>query len=290
MTAVGSVQLSDAPGAKKLLAKSLNLGDMCAMRTPRKASIPRDRNHVAALSRGLKVIRAFTNQDENLTLSDVARIVNLPRATARRSLLTLEDLGYVESDRNFFRVAPQVLVLANAYLTSSSLLRISQPFIERISQQLDQSVSVSILSQGLVVYVARSTKRRVESLHRGVGTQLPAYCTSMGRMLLAYLSEAELAAYLDRAELVKHTSRTVTDPRELAAVIAVVRRQDYCILDQEFELNLRSLSVPLRNASGRVIAAINVSSQSAVTPKRAMLKTYLPTLRLAASEMRALLV
>jgi IclR family transcriptional regulator, pca regulon regulatory protein len=260
------------------------------MRAAKQTAVSRDRNHVTALVRGLSVIRAFTNQTENLTLSDISRLVDLPRATTRRCLLTLESQGYVESDRNFFRIAPQVLALANAYLTSSSLLRICQPFIERISHDIDESVSVSVLDRGAIIYVARSAKRRMESLHRNVGSQLPAYCTSMGRVLLAHQKESDLDRYLKLTTLVQHTPRTIADATELRRVLAEVRRQDFCLLDQEFDWDLRSLAIPLRNASDQVVAAINIGSQASKVSKRTMVKSYLPVLRRAAAEMRPLLI
>jgi IclR family transcriptional regulator, pca regulon regulatory protein len=280
-----------APGELGALQIFQKIAIVCAMRTPLDESKPvHDRNYVTALERGLSVIRTFANQTDNLTLSDVAQSAGLPRATTRRLLLTLKRLGYIESDRNFFRITPQILVLANAYLTSSNLLRVSQPYIERISRTLDESVSVSILNQDAVVYVARSAKRRIESLHRDVGSQLPAYCTSMGRILLAYLGEQDLDGYLERTKLIKLTSRTIVDPRELRRVLEESRRNEYCLIDQEHELNLRSIAVPLRNAADRVIAAVNVGTEAVRTSKKQMLRSFLAVLRQAAAEMRPLLV
>lgn len=249
----------------------------------------KDRNQVTALVRGLSVIRAFTNQSDSLTLSEVSEIVDLPRATTRRCLLTLQSLGYVEKNRNGFMITPAVLVLANAYLTSSSLLRISQPFIERISNELGEPVSLSVLSRGLVVYVARSAKRRIESLHRGIGSQLPAYCTSMGRVLLAHLDDSELDEYLKTVEIERHTPNTITDKDKLKQVITDVRLSDYCLIDAEMLPSLRAIAVPLRNASNQVVAALNVGPERKL-PKSVLVKSILPVLRQAALEMKPLLV
>src|SRR5215472_5277296 len=160
----------------------------------------RGRDQITALARGLAVIRAFAGQDEQMTLADLAKVVGLPRATVRRCLLTLEALGYVEARGRLFHLAPQVLTLAQAYLSSSLLPRVALPFLERMSEELGESCSVSVLHDDQVIYVARSTRKRLASLHRDVGTRLPAYCTSMGRVLLANLSEGELDRYLKRSK------------------------------------------------------------------------------------------
>ena len=141
----------------------------------------------------------------------MARIVSLPRATVRRCLLTLEKLGYVESSGRFFSLSPQVLTLAQAYLSSSPLPRVAQSFLERVSDTLGESCSLSILHKDEVIYIARSTRKRIGSLHRDVGSHLPAHCTSMGRVLLAALSDKELDAFLATAKLESHTRYTITD-------------------------------------------------------------------------------
>src|SRR5271170_5055803 len=169
---------------------------------------PRSRDQITALARGLSVIRAFSGQDEQMTLADIAKLVHLPRATVRRCLLTLEALGYVEARGRFFRLAPQALTLAQAYLSSSLLPRVALPFLERMSETLSESCSVSVLHEDQVIYVARSTRKRLASLNRDVGTRLPAYCTSMGRVLLAALSEAELDAFLKRVRPERFTRFT----------------------------------------------------------------------------------
>jgi IclR family transcriptional regulator, pca regulon regulatory protein len=251
---------------------------------------PRSRDQITALARGLAVIRAFSGQDEQLTLADIAKVVNLPRATTRRCLLTLEALGYVDVKGRFFRLAPQVLTLAQAYLSSSLLPRVAGPFLERLSAELGESCSVSVLHDDQVIYVARSTRKRLASLHRDVGARLPAYCTSMGRVLLAALQERELDGILKRVPRERLTRHTLVTPRELKEAIADVRDRDYSLVDQEMEMDLRALAVPVRNSSGRVIAALNVSTQASRTGKRQLLDAVLPVIRQAAAEMRPLLL
>ena len=245
---------------------------------------------VASLARGLSIMRAFTAQQPRLTLAELARLVGLPRASVRRSLLTLQALGYVESDGRQFSLSPQVLALANAYLSSSLLPRVAQPFVERVSDSLGESCSLSIQHGRDVIYVARSSRRRVASLHRDVGTHLPAHCTSMGRVLLAGLPEVELDAFLRAGELHGFTPFTVTDPGRLRDIVGRVRRDGYCIVDQELEIGLRSVAVPVLNAAGRLVAAMNVGTQAGATPSAELRARHLPALRAAAADLRPLLL
>lgn len=248
------------------------------------------RNYVTALARGLAVIRAFGGDNQQMTLSDVARIANLPRATVRRCLLTLQTLGYVDTNGRFFSLSPQVLTLAQAYLRSSVLPRVAQPFLERVSDQTGESCSISILHGEEVIYVARSSRKRIASLHRDVGTHLPAHCTSMGRVLLAALPPGELDRFLRRATLGSFTPYTITDQSRLRQVLERVAREGYCIVDQELEIDLRSLAVPVRNGTGRVVAALNVSTQSGRTTHEHLVQKLLPIMRNTAAEMRPLLL
>lgn len=248
------------------------------------------RNYVTALARGLAVIRAFSGQNQQMTLSDVARVAELPRATVRRCLLTLQALGYVDVAGRFFSLSPQVLTLAQAYLRSSVLPRVAQPFLERISESVGESCSVSILHGEEVIYVARSSRKRIASLHRDVGTHLPAHCTSMGRVLLAALAPAELDAFFRRARLETFTPYTITTEPALRAALDQTARDGFCTVDQELEIDLRSLAVPIKNGSGRTVAALNISTQAGRTSHDEMLERFLPTLRAIAGDMRPLLL
>jgi IclR family pca regulon transcriptional regulator len=248
-----------------------------------------DQNVIAALARGLSVIRAFSGQREHLTLAEVSKIVFLPRATVRRCLITLNSLGYVESDGKYFRLTPQILTLSQAYFSSSPLPRIAQRYIEQISEEVNDSCSASVLIGDEVIYVARSTLRRASSVQRGIGQSLPAYCTSMGRVLLAARSDEELDEYFSRVQLKKFTHNTITEVAALRKVIMQVRRDDFCIISGEFEHNLCAIAVPVRNASGRTIAAAHISSEPSRTSNELMKSTYLPALRRIVSEMGRLL-
>ncbi len=233
---------------------------------------------------------AFSEQNRPMTLSDVARVVDLPRATVRRCLLTLQALRYVEMDGRYFALSPQVLMLARAYLSSSVLPRVAPPFLERVSEATGESCSISILHGAEVVYIARSSRRRMASLHRDVGTHLPAHCTSMGRVLLAALPPAALDTYFASATLDRHTPRTVTDPAELRRVLAGVADEGFCVVDQELEIDLLSIAIPLRNTSGAVVAAMNVSTTPGRTSQEQLREVTLSVIRQAAADMRPLLI
>ena len=249
-----------------------------------------DRSYVTALARGLSVLKSFDEENDRLTLSDVARIAGMPRASARRALLTLQSLGYVNSDGRLFRLSPQVLTLARAYLASSPVPRIAQGFLETLSDRLGESCSLSILHDDEAIYIARSARKRIGSLHRDIGAHLPAHCTSMGRVLLAALPDAEIEAFLARATLTRYTPYTITGKAELRAAIAKVRRNGFSLVDQELEIDLRSVAIPVQNAAGRVIAAMNVSAQASRTPKKQLTEVFLPSLRDTAMKMRPLLI
>jgi len=255
-----------------------------------KAAGREGRSYVTALARGLSVMKAFDDQHAQLTLSDVARIVGLPRASARRALLTLQSLGYVESRGRLFSLSPQVLTLARAYLASSPVPRVAQGFLENVSEGLGESCSLSILHGDEVIYIARSTRKRIGSLHRDVGAHLPSHCTSMGRVLLAALPDTDLDAFIADAKLQSFTPYTTIGKSELRALIQKVRRNGYSLVDQELEIELRSIAVPIHNAGGRVIAAMNVSAQASRTTKKQMVDRFLPALRDAAMKMRPLLI
>jgi IclR family pca regulon transcriptional regulator len=182
------------------------------------------------------------------------------------------------------------LTLAQAYLSSNLLPRVAHPVVERISTQLGESCSVSILHETEVIYVARSTNKRLAALLGDVGARRPAYCTSPGRVLLAHLPERDLNAYFRTVELVSLTVHTVTDEAKLRDILAKIQKDDYCLSDQQTELDLRTIAVPLRNNTGQVVAAMHVATQVSRTSKRQMIDGFLPQLRKGAAEIRALLV
>jgi IclR family transcriptional regulator, pca regulon regulatory protein len=208
------------------------------------------------------VIRALSAPGPGLTLADVARATGLTRAAARRFLLTLEDLGYVRSEDRRFRLTPRVLELGYSFLSNLTLPDIAQPHLRELVQRVGESSSVSILDGTEIVYVAREPTRRIMTVAIAVGTRFPAYATSMGRVLLAGLSDAELDSYLDRVRPRPLTAGTLTDVGALGAEVLRARRQGWALVDQELEDGLRSIAVPIRDRSGGVVAAVNLSTHA----------------------------
>jgi IclR family pca regulon transcriptional regulator len=253
------------------------------------AESPDEGFFVEALARGLAVIRSFDQEHERLTISEVARLAGLSRATARRSLLTLSALGYVGTNGKHFWLTPKILSLGHAYLSSTPLPRLLQPVLERVSEETGESCSASILEGGEIVYIARAATRRIISVGLGVGSRLPAYCTSMGRVLLAALEPAELEAYLERTPLRPLTPHTLTDPHLLRQELARVREKGYALVDQELELGLRSIAVPVHNARGKVLAAMNIGVQAGRVSQAELIDNLLPVLRRAARSLVPLL-
>jgi IclR family pca regulon transcriptional regulator len=252
---------------------------------------PGDPDFMTSLARGLTVIGAFTRQKRQLTIAQISQRSGIPRAAVRRCLHTLGKLGYVGSDdRRTFSLRPKILELGHAYMTSSPLAASSQPVLDRVSDVIHESCSMAILDGDEILYIARSSTRdRIMSIDLGLGSRLPAHCTSMGRVLLAGLSESDLAAYLTRVKIIAYTNRTVTSPQKLAQVIEGVRRSGYAIVDQELEIGLRSLGVPVRDHLGRTAAAINVGVQASRIAIADLETRILPELKAAAAELGMLL-
>jgi IclR family transcriptional regulator, pca regulon regulatory protein len=206
----------------------------------------------------------------------VARSTGLTRAAARRFLLTLVKLGYVNFSQGRFSLRPRVLELGYAYLSSLSLPEVAMPHMETLVAQVNESCSISVLDETDIVYVARVPTRRIMSITLAVGTRLPAFVTSMGRVLLAGLPDDELEQRLDRIEVVPLTAYTVKDMDALRTTLATVRGQGYAATDQELEEGLRSLAVPIRNTSGTVIAALNLSVHASRASMTALRRDFLP--------------
>ena len=257
---------------------------------------------VVSLARGIEIIRAFASADataslapsnfrlaDALTLSEVAVRTGLARAVVRRFLYTLAELGYVTTDGKYFRLTAKILDLGFAYLSSFSLPKIAERFLEEVTQETKESSSASVLDGHEIVYVARVQTRRIMSISLGIGSRLPAVCTSMGRVLLAHLPAEELDRYLKNAEFTRFTERTICDAESLRKELATVSRQGFALVDQELELGLRSLAVPVFAGGGKVVAAINIGTQAARTPKNELNQRLLPVLRKAAKNISACL-
>ncbi|MEZ2391505.1 IclR family transcriptional regulator C-terminal domain-containing protein [bacterium RCC_150] len=235
--------------------------------------------YVQSLARGLSVIRAFDAANPVMTLSEVAARTNLTRATARRFLHTLVELGYVRTDGKTFALTAMVLQLGYSYLSALSLPQLAQPHLEELSLKLGESTSAAVLDDADIFYVARVTTRRIMTVGISVGTRFPAYATSMGRVLLADLPPQKLEEYLSSVELKALTPQTLTSRPGLLAELDRVRKQGWCVLDQELELGLMSVAAPVRNAAGKVVAAVNVSLQAQSVSARPDPAAYIDSVR-----------
>ncbi len=234
-------------------------------------------DHVQSLERGIAVLRSFDADNAHQTLSEVAKRTGLTRATARRLLLTLTTLGYATTDGRSFTLTPSVLDLGYAYLSSLNIQQIAQPFLEALSEEVGESSSISVLDGSDVVYVARVPTGRIMTIALGLGTRLPAHCTSMGRVLLAELPIDEVHRRVG-TPIEQRTELTITDRSALDAELSTVRSQGWALVDQELEIGLRSIAAPLRDASGRAIAAMNLSTHAGRTTEDEIREVLLPAL------------
>lgn len=245
--------------------------------------------YVQSFARGLEVIRSFSASAPRQTLTEVAGRSGLSRAGARRILLTLEALGYVRSDGKLFSLSPRILDLGFAYLSSMPIWNLAEPVMEALVAEVKESCSAAVLDGTDIVYVLRVSTHKIMSINLGVGSRLPAYCTSMGRMLLSALPEAELMECLDASDLTARTRHTVTDVKELTAKIGQVRRQGWSLVNQELEEGLVSMAAPITNWAGQTVAALNISGQANRTSAKAMQEAMLPQLLASAQTISRLL-
>lgn len=237
--------------------------------------------YVQSFARGLSVIRSFDADHPEMTLSDIARRTGLTRATSRRFLLTLVELGYVKTDGRLFSLTARVLDLGFSYLSALSLPEIAQPHLEQLAASIHESTSASVLDGTDIVYVARVPTRRIMSVRINIGTRFPAYATSMGRVLLAHLEPDALAEQLESADFTNLTSHTVRTRDALAEELTRVHEQGWALVDQELEDGLRSVAAPIRHGR-RVIAAINISTTANSHSIESIRENLLPPLRRAA--------
>jgi IclR family pca regulon transcriptional regulator len=235
-------------------------------------------DHVRALERGLAVINAFSAEHQRLTLSEVARRTGLTRATARRLLHTLVNLGYVEQQNTYFVLLPKVLDLGYSYLSALRLPDLAIPVMEELVVSIRESSSMAVLDGHDIVYVARVPTTRIMTIALALGSRLPAFATSMGRVLLAGLPRPDFDRYLSEVELKPLTSRTVDTTRQLGEIIDQTRRKGWCLVDQELEDGVRSIAAPIVNSQGRVLAALNVSCHASRSTVDQMIDDYLPKL------------
>nr|WP_315219635.1 IclR family transcriptional regulator C-terminal domain-containing protein [uncultured Duganella sp.] len=248
-----------------------------------------DPSFMTSLARGLAVVQAFSDSRKPQTIANISQKTGIPRAAVRRCLHTLRELGYVDAELNNFSLRPKVLTLGYSYLSSTPLTVSAQPYLNEISRTLNESSSMAVLEDGEVLYVARASTSRVMSVALNTGSRLPAYCTSLGRVMLAHLPPAELEQYLAKTKLRAMTENTVVNQKRLREILADVRRDGYAINDEELELGLRSIAVPVRGASGQVLAALNVGAQAARVSVKQLEKEFLPVLLRGAQELAILL-
>jgi IclR family pca regulon transcriptional regulator len=241
---------------------------------------PADRHgrveHVQALERGLAVLRSFTARETSLTISDVAERTGLSRATARRLLLTLEQLGYVEANRPEFNLTPAVLELTKPFAGSVDPWAFTKPYLQQLTDRLEESASVAVLDGTEILYVARTPTRRLMTLAVSVGSRLPAHATSKGRVLLAFLPEAELEGYFQRSAMQRFTDHTVVNEGELREILAGVREQGWAIVDEQLEKGLCSVAAPISDSAGRVTAALSVCAHAGRVEPTALRTEFLP--------------
>jgi IclR family transcriptional regulator, pca regulon regulatory protein len=249
-----------------------------------------DPNFMTSLARGLAVIQAFSQRRHHLTISQVSTTTGLSRAAVRRCLYTLAKLGFAGSDDNrHFFLRPRILALGHSYISSMPLATAAQPVLEHISHLLHESCSIATLDGAEIVYIARANVTRIMSIDLGVGSRLPAFCTSMGRAILANLPPEELESVLARIEFKRYTERTITNPAKLTQALRQIRRDGYSIIDQELEHGLRSMAVPIQNPNGKVVAALNIGAHAQRVSIQEMQTKFLPHLRAAAQELCLLL-
>lgn len=235
---------------------------------------------VQSFARGLSVITSFDADHTVMTLSEIATRTDLARATVRRFLHTLVELGYVATDGRVFRLTPRVLELGYSYLSGLSLPDLAQPLLEALSREVEESCSACVLDGDDIVYVVRVPTRRIMSVGICIGTRFPAHATSMGRVLLAGLTDAQLDEHLGRMPSTAYTSKTLTSPALVREAVLLARSQGWALVDGELEAGLRSIAAPVHARDGRVLAAVNVSTSSSTsldTMRRRILPALLQT-------------
>jgi IclR family transcriptional regulator, pca regulon regulatory protein len=243
-----------------------------------------------ALARGLRTVQAFNRERRQMTLSDISRLVNLPRASVRRTLHTLVHLGFAETDGRVFRLTPRVLMLASAYLTSNAISDILQPAVERLTTEVGEACSAAILDGDDVIMIAHATPNRVINVGAQIGFRLPAVSSSLGRVLLAALENRQMERRLARIKPEKLTPATIVDRAALRQAIRRVREDGYSLVDQEAELGFRSISVPLRRVDGHVIGSLNIGAHSRRCTLDTLRSVFLPKLLALASELQPLMI
>jgi len=271
----------------KAAAKRLISADRPRPAVANQADAVRSRHFIGAMAKGFAVIHAFGEHAQALTLSQVGERAGLTRAGARRYLLTLQELGYAgQSGRHFF-LTPKLLSLGYAYLSSMPLWAFGEPILEGLVEGLGETCSLSVLDDLDIVYVLRIPVHHILAVRVTVGSRLPAYCTSMGRVLLGGLTDAQLKHYFSRAEFRAYTTRTVTDPARLRKIIASDHAKGYSWVTGEMGQNISGLSVPVHDPQGRILAALNISVNRPLANEKRLIAKLLPRAKRAAEQLSA---
>jgi IclR family pca regulon transcriptional regulator len=246
--------------------------------------------HLEVLARGVRVMECFRDDRNGLSVSDVAKRVGIPRASARRALLTLAGLGYVEDRGRAYALTPKILTLASAFLTSNAVATVMQPIVESVAREIGEACSAAVLDGDDIVFVARANPQRIVSVGLEIGYRLPAFSTAVGRVLLGALSDEEIDARLKRAKPTRYTDRTVTSLAEIRKAIRAARNDGYSAVDQEVELGFRSIAVPVFRADKRAACALHVGTHRVAAPLQDAIGEFVPLLRLAAADAAPMLI
>lgn len=258
------------------------------MYTEQDKKIPFDSpDFVASLAAGLSVLLTFDADHSSMTLSEVAERANIDRAKARRYLLTLHALGYVHKNKRQFSLTPKTLSIGASYLEGMHHHDIIQFYLERVTEKTGESCSFAVLDGDDAVYIARSAaKHRLLSISISVGTRLPAAYTSMGRAILANISNEQLKNYIDHIELIPYTPYSITDRNELLQTLQQAKEEQYVIVDQELDTGLRSLALPVYKSNNELIGAINISTNASRISHETLIERFLPILRDCAAQIQ----
>ena len=250
-----------------------------------------DPDFVTALARGLAVLLSLSDKKRRMSIAQVSHRTGIPRAAARRSLHTLAKLGFVAADdtRHFY-LRPRVLSFSHGYLSASPIAVLAQPILDRLGESLHEACSLATLDGDAIVYLARSASSRIMSPTLNVGRRLPAYCTSVGHVLLAHLPQDELDEYLARARFHPFTEHTPTSAAKLLPLLAAVRESGFAFASQLMETRLCTLAVPVRDTAGHYVAGINVILQGRLVTRAEMAERYYQPLQRAAMELGSLLL
>lgn len=250
-----------------------------------------DPDFVSAFARGLVIFQILSNSRKPLAISDISKLTNFPRATVRRALYTLVQLGYVSQENRYYTLTSKILMLSHSFITAQPLPNAAQPILENITKEVDEASSMAVLTQNQIIYIARSSEntQRIMSNTLAIGSQLPAYCTSMGRVLLSALPIEKQIETLKQSKLKAYTNKTIYKENELLNELKRVKNQGYAIIDQELEVGLCSIAVPVFDKSGKVIASINISTHALRTNINKMIENFLPILQRSASLLKTFL-